>query len=154
MKELAIEPKLLKPALDNLRSRTFYDKHYAGLVLRRLCLNMGSDPGPIDGDHMTLEHVLPLRPKSGSNWLRVFRDQKTVSDYANRLGNLACLTFADNQSAGSNDYSAKRPILANSGCIISSKFAATYDTWTPERILARTESLIQDLFRKWELPIR
>ena len=58
------------------------------------------------------------------------------------------------QAAGSSDYPIKRPILAKSGCIISSNFATTYDTWTPERILARSEELIQNLFRKWELPIR
>lgn len=155
MKELDADPRKLTAALANLRSRTFYMKQYCGLVLRRLCREAGLDPGPIKRNgSMTVEHVLPHNPQPGSTWLRTFKSEAMVAEHVNRFGNLACLTFEDNQLAANKDYAIKRAILAHSGCPFTARLAATHETWGPESILARTEALIEDLFRKWELPAR
>lgn len=150
MGELVPEPKLIEGALANLRSRTFYAKHYSSLVLRRLSRIMGADPGPSLGG-MTIEHVLPRKPPRSRAWWRDFRDAETVAQFVNRLGNLVLLTEADNQRAGTADYVVKREILSGSGQILSVRLAGEYDRWTAQTIESRTESLIRVLLASWNL---
>lgn len=147
---LQIEPKLGATALANLRSRTFYIKHYSHLVLRKLMRMLGADPGPMTRE-ITIEHVLPRRPLDGSSWWREFRDPDTVANYANRLGNLVLLSQTDNQRAGTADFADKRRVFAASGQRLAVDLAASHETWSRRAIEARTEALIGVISGYWAL---
>lgn len=148
----ALKPdrKLQDAAVQNLRSRTFEIKRYSDLVLRRVSLELGRDPGPLDPEAVTIEHVLPRNPAPGSVWWRHFKSAEQVADLANRLGNLAFLSRADNQLASAKIYEEKRRILAGSEFVLA-RDAAEHPAWTPETIRSRTERLIGVLLTAWHL---
>jgi hypothetical protein len=152
MRELDVTNALRDAATSNLRSPTFDAKHYSGRVLRRISLALGQDPGPIERTTLTIEHVLPrgFTPKSG--WRTHFPSARSVRDYSHRLGNLTLLSPEDNQKADTLDWVDKRPILAKSHYALSKRLAQA-DTWTPARILERTEELIGILFKDWEIKV-
>lgn len=150
IEELHIEAKIKNAAVENLTSRTFYDKSYSRMILRRICVLMGRDPGPIDGDKATVEHVLPRRPSSGSPWYETFRSRRRIAEHANRIGNLAILSFEKNQLAGAEPFDTKREILKGSGFVISEEIARHAD-WTPDTITERTENLVAMLLEAWNL---
>ena len=153
IEELEIEPKILTPASDNLLSKTFFDKSCARLVLRRLSTMFGSDPGPINGDSATIEHVLPRRPGKGTGWSNDFKSKSEIDDHVHRLGNLAVLSFIANQKAGSSSFENKRPILAKSGLSLAEQIAAT-ESWQPTTIKQRSRMLADELLAQWNLKVR
>lgn len=148
---LQIERPLLAAALENLRSRTFYVKRFHSLVLRRISVHLQPDldPGPVDGENVTVEHVLPRKPEH--SWRQQFPGG-TASDYCNRIGNLAFLSLEENNIAGNNDFLVKRLLLANAGGrFVLSARAALESEWTPETILRRGEEMIAVLLEPWQL---
>lgn len=154
IKSLQIERKLLDGALDNLRSRTFYAKRCHALVLRRISVHIdpARDPGPVDGEKVTVEHILPRKPDVESQWRRDFPGPEDVPDYCHRIGNLAFLTREKNEIAGNSDYLVKAFILAESGSsfVLSAK-ASVQKVWTKDTIMQRGEELIELLLRPWQL---
>ena len=150
MSELAVTARLRDAAILNLRSGSFDAKHYAGRVLRRISIALGQDPGPVERNSVTVEHILPrgFAPKSG--WRTHFASRDSVQLHTHRLGNLTFLAPDDNQRADTLDWAEKKPILARSRFLLSSQVAEEAD-WTPDRILARTEALIGVLFKDWEI---
>lgn len=146
--EFAIDSKTTSDALVILRSRTFYLKHSSNRVLRRLCAMLGADPGPIDGVHVSVEHVLPRRPSRDKRWWLDFNSEPAVLDHTDRLGNLALLTGPQNRAADRSDWEIKREILRASTFALSNE-AATCERWTRRTIEDRTEKLIGLLFKPW-----
>ncbi|MBU2533702.1 MAG: DUF262 domain-containing HNH endonuclease family protein [Alphaproteobacteria bacterium] len=151
MIELHATERLLLKARQNLLSRTFYDKRYSRPVLRFLSDLRGTDPGEIDGDRVTVEHVLPRNPDPRSRWTKDFGSPREIANYAHRIGNLALLSFKDNQFAGNREYADKRLVLKQSGFALSTDVAAN-ETWTPDHILARSNALVRTLFDHWRVP--
>jgi hypothetical protein len=154
MEPFAIGRALLRPALDNLRSKTFYAKRFHALVLRRISCNLAPDidPGPVDGKLVTVEHILPRKPEKGQRWLEDFESLERVGAFCNRLGNLAFLSLELNNIAGNRDFVVKRLILAQSAATFPlSRQASEQSVWTPETIERRTEDLIAILFQPWQL---
>jgi hypothetical protein len=150
---LEIETKLRSSALENLRSPTFYAKHFCGLVMRRLSRIQGHDHGPVGGADITVEHVLPRNAEPGRAWHRSFPRRELINQNVNRLGNLALLSLKQNEKAGTLDYPEKRAILRASGFALSVA-AAESPVWTPATIEQRTEALIKQLFDAWELEVK
>ncbi len=151
MSRLMIDQKgLLTPALNNLRSANFANKHFAGLVLRRISTALGADSGPICRDKVTIEHVLPRNPPVKSSWRSKFRTKDDIAAYCMRLGNLTLLSPQDNQRAATHDWSVKQAILAEAAFPMS-KVAALEGDWTAKSISIRTENLIGVLFKSWDL---
>lgn len=152
MEPLEIERRLLAAALENLRSRTFYLKRFHGLVLRRISqlLDPLRTPKAIDGEAVTVEHVLPRRPDPG--WRQWFANGSDVVDHCNRLGNLAFLSQEVNNNVGNSDWPIKRFVLANhGGTFVLSAHAAEQEEWTKDTIINRSETLIAELLRPWGL---
>lgn len=148
--KLAPETKLIKAAVSNLRSRTFEVKRYSDLVLRRISLELGQDPGPLDPEGVTIEHILPRNPAVGSEWWQHFRSSVQITEFANRLGNLTFLTRQDNQLASTRGYPEKRRILSLSRFVMARE-AAEASEWTPDTIKSRTERLLGVLLSAWRL---
>jgi hypothetical protein len=155
--EFEINEKVTDEALAILRSRTFYYKHMSKLVLRRLCYELGNDPGFIDGEAVTVEHILPRKPPKDRHWLKVFGSAAGVKANADRLGNLALLSGKRNREADTKDWPLKRAILRmcseDGQSFRLAAEAVDYADWTPQVIEARTEKLIGVLLRYWGLPV-
>lgn len=146
--EFVLDSKTITDALVILRSRTFYLKHMSNRVLRRLCAELGTDPGSIDGVHVSVEHILPRRPSRDKRWWLDFNSDAAVHDHTDRLGNLALLTGPQNRAADRSDWEIKREILKASAFSLSNE-AATNARWTKRTINARTETLIKVLLKPW-----
>lgn len=152
MQELEVAPKWYHKTRENLLSRTFYDKRYSRIVLRYLSDLLGADSGVVEGDLVTIEHVLPRKPGKNSEWLQAFGDAKEISNYAHRIGNMALLSFKDNQRVGNREYADKRKVLERSGFILSVD-AAEADQWAPDHVMARSERLVRHIFDHWQLKL-
>ena len=152
LESFSVSEKTRQDALANLRSRTFYHKHYCPPVLRLSCYLLGTDPGIVDGRRISVEHILPRRPPKERLWLRDFRSLRGVANHTNRLGNLTLLSCEQNRLASTQDWLAKREILRDSGYPISQR-ASLSEAWTAAVIEARTEELIAMLFAKWDLKV-
>ena len=150
--DLTIDTKIVQGASENLLSKTFFDKSCARLVLRRLSDMQGIDPGPINGDGATIEHVLPRRPDKGSRWFDDFKNKSAVDNHVHRLGNLAVLSFTSNQKAGSLSFQDKQPILAGSELSLAKQISAM-DEWKPATIKERSVALASELFTQWDLKL-
>ncbi len=150
MRELDVTAEMRDKALANLRSPSFDAKHFSARVLRRISIALGQDPGPIERDRLTVEHVLPRAFNPRSGWRTHFPSARAVKQYAHRLGNLTFLSPEENQKADTLDWEVKRPILAGSKVLLSSRLAAAGE-WTPAQIFGRTEELIGALFKDWEI---
>lgn len=153
MAPLQIEKRLLAVALENLRSRTFYAKRFHSLVLRRISLHIDPelDPGPVDGDRVTVEHVLPRKPEAGMQWRRDFPGED-VANYCNRIGNLSFLSLEENNIAGNSDFFIKSLLLANAGGrFVLSARAGHEKEWTRDTIMRRGEEMISILLEPWQL---
>jgi len=148
---LKITDQMRNETISNLMSRTFFEKKYSRLIMRRLGLALGSDPGEVDGVEATIEHILPRRPEPDSHWRETFKPKNAIKDSVHRLGNLAILSLTDNQKAGVKPYNEKRNLLRKSR-FATAKHAATYDEWTQETIDARTLALTNLLLKTWQLP--
>lgn len=154
MPSLDIEPKLMTTMLANLRSKTFYAKRFHALVLRRISciLDPTCDPGPVDGQKVTVEHVLPRKPEDGQQWFKDFEGPQGVAEFCNRIGNLAFLSLANNNIAGNKSFMVKRLLLAQSASqFVLSKLASNEEEWTPRTIERRSEEMIATLLAPWGL---
>lgn len=152
MAELDITSRLSEAAVFNLRSTSFDAKHYAARILRRISIALGQDPGPVDRDTVTVEHILPRGFSAKSGWRTHFPSRASVRQHSHRLGNLTFLAPEDNQQADTLDWLAKQPILARSRFVLS-RHAAEQSDWTPGRILHRTETLIGILLKEWDIKL-
>ncbi len=150
MSRLQIEAKIKEDALAILNSAGFAGKDYSRLVLRRLSILLGADPGPITRDKVTLEHVLPRNPPPHGEWRRLFRTDADVKEYSQRLGNLTLLTGPENQRAGTYDWRIKQGVLAGSAYVLA-KHAAGEKEWTSKTIDRRSSDLIGLLLQSWDM---
>jgi hypothetical protein len=150
VRALDVSGALRVAALSNLRSTTFDAKHYCGRVLRRISQSLGQDPGPIEKNTLTLEHVLPRSFSAKSGWASMYPNARAVRSYSHRLGNLALLSPAENQELATLDWEKKRKILARSNFVLARRLADA-PQWSQARILERTEEMIGILFSDWEI---
>ncbi|MCB2413079.1 DUF262 domain-containing HNH endonuclease family protein [Demequina sp. TTPB684] len=127
----------------------------ARYVLLRLDEVLAQDPG-VSYSHgvLSIEHVLPQRPREESVWMANFTDEQR--DYwVHRLGNLVLLNRKKNSQAGNYDFDEKKvKYFAASGG--SAVFALTTQVlsepvWTPEVIGRRQEALVRTLAATWGL---
>lgn len=151
MGRLAIEAKVRADAIYNLRSANFAAKHYAGCLLRRLSATLGSDPGPILRDEVTIEHILPRNPQGCKAWLTAFRNPEGCRVHHQKLGNVVLLSGRDNQKAGTLSWEEKRDILLRSPFVLAQE-AAKETAWTAQTISRRTEQLINLLLTSFDMP--
>jgi len=144
MPSLAIDQKYAAKFGARLRDRNFYLKSCSNLVLRRLSLIAGQLHGPVDGVHVSVEHILPRNPPRERRWHRDFEGAK-LADHTNRLGNLVFLSQEDNLAAGDLDFEVKRPIFAASSFALAAAVARGHTSWTAASIMQRTEALVGSL---------
>ena len=114
-------------------------------LLVRLEMALSEDGIGLARDTVTIEHVLPLRPVAKS-WLSLYDNSlKTVTEHAERIGNLCLVSPELNTQLGNRVYTAKRDLLRKAGVPARSKLAAdiAQDTfWTRDVIARRSKWLL------------
>ncbi len=105
-------------------------------------------------DVVTIEHVLPQNPKTGSDWERWFPDPTTRTSWVHRVGNLALLSRKKNSQALNWDFDRKKSSYFRRSNV--TPFALTtqvidHDEWTIEIVEARQRDLMSRFEAHWRL---
>ncbi|MEO6088459.1 MAG: HNH endonuclease family protein, partial [Umezawaea sp.] len=124
-------------------------------VLLRLDEVLANGSGVVyDHSVITVEHVLPQNPKTGSAWRAEFSDDDRA-EWTHRLANLVLLNRAKNSQASNSDFDYKKAnyFLGKHG---TSNFAVTnqvlsHTAWTPEVLESRQRELVKSLAYEWNL---
>ena len=103
---------------------------------------------------VSIEHVLPQRPRQDSEWLEWFPDEEIRDLWTHRLANLVLLSRRKNAQANNRDFNCKKRTYFMSGGV--AHFALTTqvvneDKWTPEVLERRQKYLIDKLKQEWRL---
>jgi Protein of unknown function (DUF1524) len=101
-----------------------------------------------------LEHVLPQKPSSRSEWLRVYPDASSRKALCELLGNYTLLTGKLNTSARNHEFSRKKQVifaLANVAMFPITASLTPYETWI-ERDIRQRQAEMLNLLRQ-VLPI-
>lgn len=116
-------------------------------ILARLERQAGGahlDPGSLA---YSLEHLLPQSPQNGWD---AFPD-RDLDSYIYRLANMVLLEAASNRAVGNRSYAEKRPVLLDSGILLTRQLAHENQVWTPERLQARQQSLAHLAVAVWRV---
>ncbi|WP_201860526.1 DUF262 domain-containing protein [Microvirga soli] len=105
--------------------------------------------------HLSLEHVLPQTPKSGSEWIAWFPDPDVRVAWTHRLANLVPLHVRKNPSASNYEFATKKNVYFK-GKGTSSPFILTNevrdeDQWTPALLELRQKRLVDMFIKHWGL---
>lgn len=124
------------------------------LILLRLDEAIAAAGATYDRSTVTIEHVLPQTPASGSLWLKWWPDQKQRETDVHRLGNLALLDRRKNPQASNFEFDRKKkeyflrkgttPFPLTSQVLAQSK-------WTPAVFEQRQIELHKKLCDIWRL---
>lgn len=83
------------------------------------------------------EHILPEKPKSGSEWMKDFPDDTTREHLTKTLGNATLLIGSKNEKLGNKEFSDKREIYKTSS-LIENRRLAENKRWTAKEIKKRS----------------
>ncbi|GHJ54459.1 hypothetical protein Nm8I071_37660 [Nonomuraea sp. TT08I-71] len=124
-------------------------------VLLRLDELLADSPG-VSYQHkiISVEHVLPQRPRTDSQWVEDFTADERVL-WTHRLGNLLLLNRNKNSQAQNYDFTTKKEKYFNPAAGVTG-FALTTrvimeSEWTPDVLERRQAELTGILVKEWEL---
>jgi hypothetical protein len=113
-------------------------------LLVRLEMALLGDGRVVTRGDLTIEHVLPLRPKT-KGWLALYgHSQKLVTEHAERIGNLCLVSTELNTLLGNQIYPNKQRLMIQHGVPDVSLLAADIardPVWTRDVIMRRTKWL-------------
>ncbi|MBN9260925.1 MAG: DUF262 domain-containing protein [Hyphomicrobium sp.] len=124
------------------------------LVLMRLESELAGDPGALDSEGLTVEHILPQKPARTSMWRNWFADPEEREACTGSLGNLVLVPRALNERARNQDFERKHAIFfAENAPPLPRLTAELRDvkTWNATQIRAREERLLAILDAMWHL---
>ncbi|MEI2782528.1 MAG: DUF262 domain-containing HNH endonuclease family protein [Candidatus Competibacter sp.] len=152
---LQLTPEETKQIIKILDSDLYLMKRINKYVLLRLDSALAEGEATYDYPAVSIEHVLPQNPNSGSKWLQWFPDNEERLKYTHRIGNLALLSRKKNAQAQNYEFDKKKGgyFATDKGI---SPFALTTQVlqkaeWTPTVIKQRQEELIKKLKVLWRL---
>lgn len=124
-------------------------------VLLRLDELLAGAPG-VSYQHkiISVEHVLPQKPRSDSQWVEDFTaDERSL--WTHRLGNLLLLNRNKNSQAQNYDFAKKKekyfgPAAGVTGFALTTRVIMEPE-WTPDLLQRRQSELTGILVKEWEL---
>jgi hypothetical protein len=129
----------IAPVQAACRRANFYGAGFAKYLLTRAEIQATDLDAPRQFDPKSVEHVLPQKPKSGSQW---FKDFTTLEreELVHSVGNLVLLSKAKNSSAQNKDFADKKvsylqPKVSDYPRSLS---VVGEVKWTPDTIRERT----------------
>jgi hypothetical protein len=141
--------------LQKLNGDMYLLHHICRYILLRLDTHLSDGAATYDFDAITVEHVLPQRPASDSQWKKIFSTREMHTRYVHRLGNLVLLSRGKNSQAENYDFEQKKSkYFCTEGGISSFRLTTQvirHKEWTPEIIEQRQLELIGHLKKLWRL---
>lgn len=95
------------------------------------------------------EHILPEKPKSGSEWMKDFPDDTTREHLTKTLGNATLLIGSKNEKLGNKEFSDKREIYKTSS-LIENRRLAENKRWTAKEIKKRSVLLAEQFVKLYK----
>jgi hypothetical protein len=129
---------------NSLRIRSLYGSKVTRYILSEYNRSLPGDHSGVDG--VEIEHILPQT--ISENWSNSF----TSAEHdllLNRLGNLTLLTQRMNKDVSNRGYQHKKEIYEGSKYVMTRKIGNDYEIWTPDKILERTEMLVNWSISRW-----
>jgi uncharacterized protein with ParB-like and HNH nuclease domain len=102
---------------------------------------------------LSVEHILPQNPGSGSQWCHDFDDDERET-WTHRLGNLVLITRTKNSSQGRLDYREKKAKYFRSSINTCSNSLRVLQNkaWTPAQLKENQGVVIRDLGKRYGVP--
>lgn len=97
---------------------------------------------------VNLEHILPKKPATGSQWLTDFADDELRHSATRKIGNLTVLYGKLNSSIKNKDFLTKQPAYGQS-VIPQNQALSTLPEWKQPQIDQRTIDLYNQFTRIW-----
>ncbi len=105
-------------------------------------------PFDFSNDKFNLEHILPLNP--GESW-NSFSD-KSVTQYAFRLGNMTLLRSDINREVGNSSFEQKSIAYSSSEFKLTRSIPEENTEWSADRIESRQNSMAKEAVAIWRIP--
>jgi len=137
-----------------LNGKIYLNKQIRQYVLLRLDSELSQGEASYYYDIISIEHVLPQKPKSDSSWIRLFSTQER-EDWLHRIANLVLLSRSTNSSSSNYDFTDKKSNYFQSKTG-TSPFALTSQVlreaeWNPALLEQRQQSLMATFETFWRL---
>ena len=140
------EADLSKKPLSNKLGRMI-----AGAIENYMRIEEDSDQTWVHPDSLTLEHILPVRPRHG-NWPIFCDESDQLNEFGNErvnlLGNMTLLNTGRNQRGSNDGFEAKKELYRSSSLVLT-KQLAKLDDWTVSSLDARNQKLVEYACKVW-----
>jgi len=141
----------------HLRSLYRRDQQVCKLLLLRLNDEISRSTTVLDPRDYSVEHVLPQRPASVSEWRRWFADAEEREICTESLGNLVVVTQKQNDRARNQDFSRKQEIYRGTvddpPVLAITRDAVETDVWRAAEIRAREARLFAFIRDIWSIEV-
>jgi hypothetical protein len=126
-------------------------------VLMRLDSLVAGAEAVYDHPIISVEHVLPQTPPSGSDWATWFPTAELQSKWTHKVGNLALLTKSNNSAARNWAFPIKKEKYFKRKGVTTMALTVQvlgYAEWTPSIVAERHGGLVALLEKHWRLEKR
>ena len=125
------------------------------MVLLRLDSELSDGMAVYNHPRITVEHVMPQNPKSGSEWEKWCPSADVHESLVHSLGNLALLSRTKNSAANNYDFNKKKiayfnPKSGHTAFVLTGEVMKENE-WTPAIINNRQKRLLNKLIAVWDL---
>lgn len=120
-------------------------KRFLKWLLLRLNAYMLDATIPVYFPDVSIEHVLPQKPKADGPWIRKYPNAAKRKTYTELLGNYALLTHSMNSRARNLDFQDKRLVMfsgVNSQAFPITNDLTGYNSWEEHELLHRHQKLV------------
>ncbi len=103
---------------------------------------------------VTVEHVLPQKPETKSEWMEWFPDEGVRASWTHRLANLVLLSSRKNSAASNYEFGRKKDEYFRRGKVASYPLTVqvlSETEWTPDMLEGRQHTLMGRLQSEWRL---
>jgi hypothetical protein len=146
---LAFPPRQIARAKETLGTPLYDDEIRLSLLRWIEACRHSFESLPVEIAHASIEHVLPQRPDSASQWLRDFPDEDERFSACHSIGNLALMDYMENRRITNDDFTFKLPtIKAQAEKYKSLGDIADKTAWTSQEIADRAERMIEFVCKK------
>ena len=151
---LQVKPEDKAKILQALDGPIYTIPRIPGPLLRRLDSLLAEEGVKHDYSTVSIEHVLPQSPESGSEWITLFPNEEERKQWTHKLANLVLLSRRKNSQAQNYEFERKKSEYFQKKGVTT--FALTTQVvneveWTPNVLERRQLTLIDTLKNEWRL---
>lgn len=140
----------------NLKDLHRRNPAHCKLVLLRLAEEAGGETLRVDPALLSVEHVLPQRPRAGSEWRRWIPDPAEREAATNSLGNLVLIGTRANERARNRELARKQEIYRETAeAPLRALMREVLDCaeWDRASVVAREARLLALVERTWRIDL-